>query len=111
MNNTEKRVQFAATSSLVIYGVGKDVTTSLIREYLGNKNIEVLECELLTKHEQPNSLSFKVTVKAIDLQKAKNKTTWPNGVGVRMFNQPGEKKKTSRSNTNNRNNNQGITNN
>ena len=107
-NNRRKSVQFAATSSLVIYGVGKDVTTSLIREYLGNKNIEVLECDLLTKHEQPNSLSFKVTVKAIDLQTAKNKNTWPNGVGVRMFNQPGEKKKTPRSNTNNRNNNQGA---
>ena len=95
-------VQFAATSSLVIYGVSKDINADLIIDYLRRKNIEVSECVLLTKHEQPRSLSYKLTVKAVDLQKANNPNTWPNGVGIRMFNEPNERRNDQASNTFNR---------
>ncbi len=95
-------VQFAATSSLVIYGVSKDINADLIVDYLRRKNIEASECVLLTKHEQPRSLSFKLTVKAVDLQKANNPNTWPNGVGIRMFNEPNERRNDQVGNTINR---------
>ena len=94
--NDTDGIEFVATSSLVIHGVSTDVTVDMITEYLLRKNIKAVNCELLTKHDQARSFSFKLTVKAIDLQKAKNQNTWPNGVGVRMYNEP--KERTERNN-------------
>ena len=50
------------------------------------KGLEVVECELMTKFiAESRALTFKVTIKAKDLEKAKNPEIWPARVGVRMY--------------------------
>ena len=66
--------------------VSKNATVEKLTEYLKNKGLEIVKCELLTTRvEECRTLSFKVTIKAEDLEKAKNPAIWPYQVVVRMF--------------------------
>ena len=77
---------FPADISLVAGGVSKNATVDKLTEYLRNKGLDIVKCELLTTQvEQCRKLSFKVTIKAEDFEKAKNPAIWPYRVVVRKF--------------------------
>ena len=77
---------FAADVSLVAHGLAKDASDEKLKNYLVGKGLEVVECKLMTKFiAESRALSFKVTIKAKDLEKAKNPEIWPARVGVRMY--------------------------
>ena len=77
---------FAADVSLVAHGLAKDATEERLKAYLVGKDLNVVSCELMTKFvAESRALTFKVTIKAKDLEKAKNPELWPSRVGVRMF--------------------------
>ena len=57
-------------------------------DYLKNKDLDIVNCELLTNPtaiDKVRSLSFKVTIKAEDLEKASVASIWPFRVVIRKF--------------------------
>ena len=78
----------AADVGLVATGVGKDATAENLKDFLIGKGINVVHVELLTKHEEARTNTFKVTVKASEYEKAMNPEIWPYRVGVRHFRAP-----------------------
>ena len=77
---------FAVDVSLAVYGLAKDTTVEKLKAYLESKDLNVVECKLLTNFvNEARALTFKVTVKAKDLEKAKQAEIWPYRVGVRMY--------------------------
>ena len=87
-----------AISSIVISGVAKNIGQEVIYDFLTQKNIEITDCELLTKNENANFLSYKLNVQSVDLQKVKNPNTWPKGISVKMYNDPKQKRGSNTSN-------------
>ena len=75
----------SADIHLVAYGVAKNVTGIQLSQWLAGKGLRVLSCDLLTKYEGARSLSYKITVKSCDYDKAHNPEIWPARVGVRLF--------------------------
>ena len=85
-NDSTEDKSFAADVCLVAGGVSKNATSDKLTDYLKNKGLNILKCELLTtKVELARTLSFKVTIKADDFEKAKNPNIWPYRVVVRKF--------------------------
>ena len=85
-NNDDK--SFAADICLVAGGVSKNATVEKLTEYLQNKGLNIVKCDLLTNPtaiDNVRSLSFKVTIKAEDLEKASDASIWPYRVVVRKF--------------------------
>ena len=82
----------AADVSLVAYGVAKDASADLLKTFLDNKGIKVIECEKLTTWDQARTHCYKVTIKASEFEKATKPEVWPYRVGVRLFKQFREKK-------------------
>ena len=77
---------FAADVSLAVYGLAKDTTEAKLKAYLKAKGLDALECKLLTNFvNEARTFTFKVTIKAKDLEKAKEAEIWPYRVGVRMY--------------------------
>lgn len=74
-----------ADKHLVAYGFAKNVTGVQISQWLSEKGLQVVDCELLTKYEGARSNTYKIVVKSTDFDKAKDPETWPSGVGVRLF--------------------------
>ena len=68
---------------LVAYGIRKDVSAIHLSQYLINKGLEIKSCDLLTKHEGARSLTYKISIRKGDLEKASAPEMWPDGVGVR----------------------------
>ena len=72
--------------SLAVYGLAKDTTEAKLKDYLETKGLSVVECKLLTNFvKEARALTFKVTIKAKDLEQAKQAEIWPFRVGVRMY--------------------------
>ena len=85
-NDSSADKSFAADICLVAGGVSKNATADKLTEYLQNKGLDILKCELLTtKVELARTLSFKVTIKADNFEKAKDPNIWPYRVVVRKF--------------------------
>ena len=77
--------------SFVASGVAKDCTTDMLKEFIAEKGINVVEVEQLTKQEvvsQVRTLTFRVAVKAADYEAALNPEVWPYRVGVRHYRPP-----------------------
>ena len=70
---------------LVAYGLGKGTTNVQLSEWLKAKGVNIKSCDLLTKHEAAQSLSYKITVKASEYDKVTNPEIWPERNGVRRF--------------------------
>ena len=75
----------AADIHLVAYGVSKNVPGVQLSQFLATKGLKVLNCELLTKYEGARSLAYKITIKSCDLDIAQDPNTWPDKVGIRLF--------------------------
>ena len=63
----------------------------MLKEFLSDKGINVVEVEQLTKPEvvsQVRTLTFRVAVKAADYEAALNPDVWPFRVGVRHYRPP-----------------------
>ena len=75
----------SADVHLVVYGLAKQVTSLELSRFLESKGLKLLNCDLLTKYEGARSLSFKITIRSSDYEKATNAELWPIGVGVRAF--------------------------
>ena len=75
----------SADVHLVVYGLGKQITDLQLSQFIQNKGIQVLGCDLLTKYAEANSLTYKITIRACDYEKATKENIWPIGVGVRLF--------------------------
>ena len=75
----------AADVDLVAYGLGKNVTSIQLSNFLQDKGIDIIDCKLLTKFEGARSLSFKITVKPQYYEKVKDPTLWSYRVGLRMY--------------------------
>ena len=75
----------SADVHLVAYGFGTDTSSEQIKQWLESNGLQVKGCVLLTRFEGARSLTFRVVVKASDLEKATNPNIWPENVGVRKF--------------------------
>ena len=93
-NRTRKNVTFgtnmnlgfkAADADVVVFGVWRGTNAQEICNYAAEQHIQVVKCELLTKWEQARSLTFKLTIKSDDFNKALDPSTWPFRIGVRTF--------------------------
>ena len=70
-NNSSKDKSFAADIELVASGVSKNATTEKLADYLKDKGLNVIKCELMTKGDAlflARSFSFKLTIKAEDYE-------------------------------------------
>ena len=72
----------SADVHLVAYGFGTDTSSEQIKQWLESNDLQVKGCVLLTRFEGARSLTFRVVVKASDLEKATNPDIWPENVGV-----------------------------
>ena len=80
--------ELSANVSLVARGLSKGTTTDKLSEHLKDSGIETVSISQLTKPEvldNVNSLTFKVTLKAADLDNALNPSIWPYRCSVRYF--------------------------
>ena len=78
-------VELAADINLVVRGIAKNVSEQQLMEYLHQRGLRGIKCELLTKFPNARSLTFKVTIKASDNATSRNPKTWPYGVSVTLF--------------------------
>ena len=76
---------FAPDISIVAFNVSKDITAEKIKQYVLDKGVDVVDCELITKWKDARTLSFKITIKAKHLEITKADRFWPYRVGVRFF--------------------------
>ena len=60
----------SADIHLVAYGVAKHVTGIQLSHFLENRGLDVLSYDLLTKYEQSRCLSYKVSMKSCNYEKA-----------------------------------------
>ena len=74
-----------AVSTVVIKGINNNVTTEQLTSFLVSREVQVINCELLTTYEYANFRTFKVTVKAGDHEKVANASLWPNDVVVQAY--------------------------
>ena len=80
--------ELSANVSLVARGLSKGSTEEKLTDHLKDVGIEPLSIELMTKPDvidNVNSLTFKVTLKAADLERALNPNLWPYRCSVRYF--------------------------
>ena len=80
--------ELSANVSLVARGLSKGTTTDKLSEHLKDGGIETVSISQLTKPEvldNVNSLTFKITLKAADLDNALNPSIWPYRCSVRYF--------------------------
>ena len=75
----------SADVHLVAYGIAKNVTGIQLSQWLAGKGLHIVSCDLLTRYDGARSLSYKVTIKSRDYQKATSPEIWPARVGVRLF--------------------------
>ena len=89
----ELEANLAADVELVAFGVNKTAEPEHLKKFLADKGIKAKEVICLTKIElikedKVRAKTMKVTVEAIDLEKAMNPEVWPLRVGVRYFKAP-----------------------
>ena len=75
----------AADTDILVFGVSKDIDAQTIITYAEKQDIHPVNCELLTKWDQARSLTFKLTIKSRDFEKASCPSTWPYRIGIRTF--------------------------
>ena len=86
--------------NLVVSGFEKGTRSIQIVHYVENKDVDVIDCSLLTRREDATFLTFKVTVKrGDDADKIQDPQFWPEGVRTRLYKPPTFKKKTGDSKT------------
>ena len=90
---TEVESNLAADVELVAFGVNKTAEPEHLMKFLAEKGIKVKEVKCLTnieliKEDKVRAKTMKVTVEAVDLEKALNPEVWPLRVGVRYFKAP-----------------------
>ena len=83
----------SADVDLVAFGVAIDAEPKDLKDFLTGKGLNAVIVEFLTRQElieerAVRSKTMKVTVKAIDLEKAMNQEIWPMRVGVRYYRAP-----------------------
>ena len=75
-----------ADVDIVAYNFGKNVTAVDVCNWLATKGMDVKDCELLTTSDEARSLSFKLTIKPENYDRAtQDATLWPYRVGVRLY--------------------------
>ena len=83
--------QLSADVNLVASGIAKDCTKDMLKDYLLDKGINVVEVEKLTKDdviEHVRTLTFRVSIKAADYEAALKPEVWPFRVSVRHYRPP-----------------------
>ena len=78
----------SADFDLVAQGVVKDASEDDLRNFLINKGLDVVEVELLTRHPNSRTHSFRVKIKAWHYDMSMDANIWPNRVTVRMYRHP-----------------------
>ena len=76
----------SADVDIVAYNFGKNVTAVDVSNWLATKGVEVKDYKLLTTSDEARSLTFKITIKPEDYDRAtQDAMFWPYRVGVRLF--------------------------
>ena len=71
---------------IFVYGVPKDTNKADIVEDLGDSDIFISDSDIILMSKRcPSVVSYKISVKADDLEKALNPDVWPLRVKVREF--------------------------
>ena len=96
--NTEKKVVTGSRTrensrkmksppvDIFVYGVPKDTNKADIVEDLGDSDIFISDSDIILMSKRcPSVVSYKISVKADDLEKALNPDVWPLRVKVREF--------------------------
>lgn len=85
-NPGNRSPSIAADVDLVVYNIAKNVSATQVKNHLANKGLHIKDCTLLTTSEEARMLSYKITVRPEDTERATtDQTLWPNGVGVRFY--------------------------
>ena len=84
---TDGKETLSSDMDLVAYGVAKNITAIQLSNFMQNKGLDVIDCVLLTKYNGARSLTFKITIKATDFEKAQDPDIWPYIVGLRYYKQ------------------------
>ena len=76
----------SADVDIVAYNIGKNVTAVDLCNWLAQRELHVKDCQLLTTSAEARSLSYKLTIKPEDYDRAtQDATIWPYRVGVRLY--------------------------
>ena len=76
----------SADVDIVAYNIGKNVTAVDLCNWLAQKELHVKDCQLLTTSNEARSLSYKLTIKPEDYERAtQDAAIWPYRVGVRLY--------------------------
>ena len=82
--------------NLVVSGFEKGTRGIQIVQYVVNKDVDVIDCSLLTRREDATFLTFKITVKhGDDADKIQDPQFWPEGTRIRSYKPPTPKGKSS----------------
>ena len=88
--------------NLVVSGFEKGTRSLQLVHYVENKDVDVIDCTLLTRREDASFLTFKVTVKhGDDADKIQDPQFWPDGTRTRVYKQPTSKRKPGEKQTSN----------
>ena len=83
-------------TGLVVTGVELGTEGIQIAHYFANKeDVDICNCELLTKRDDATFLTFKISVKNNDAGKLKDLAVLPEGWRIRPYNPPSAKKATT----------------
>ena len=64
-----------------------------LAHYLVNRDVEVIDWDLLTKREDATFLTYEITVKHCDAEKIQEPNFWPEGTRTRLYKPPTERRK------------------
>ena len=84
---TDGKETLSSDIDLVTYGVTKNITAIQLSNFMQNKGLNAIDCVLLTKYNGARSLTFNITIKATDFEKAKDPDIWPYRIGLRYYKQ------------------------
>ena len=94
----------SADVELAVFGVAKHASEKDLVDFITQKGINVIKCELLTRYKEARTNTFKVVILASDYEKAILPETWPFRVGVRLFRRYQNKPQDNRINKDNTSN-------
>ena len=85
-SNDRQRKMKSPPADIFVYGVPRGTTTEDIVEDLAESDIQVAPSDIILMSKgSPSVISYRISVKAEDLQKALDPTVWPLRVKVREF--------------------------
>lgn len=79
------KTHLSADIELAVFGVAKDASPEDLVEFMSEKGMQCKSYELLTKHAEARTNTYRIVIAASDYEKATLPESWPYRVGVRLY--------------------------